>query len=239
MKRIIIIIILILLCLSVVTYMYRNTIYDIIMMKKCQPILAPEPVLGYADINDAYIRPAVLSNVLTRDQCNEIINYCTDKLVDSEVVGGKYAAIRNSKQTWISKNDPLVKPLFEKIAKQYNLRFDQAEDLQVVRYLPDQYYNEHHDSCCDQNEACKTFAFRGGQRVLTVLIYLNNEFEGGHTYFKNLDLKVKPKTGDAVVFYPLAKGTNRCHPYGLHAGLPVTNGQKWIANLWFRENTFV
>lgn len=195
-------------------------------------------ILAYAKESDPYDRPYILQNLLTKSQINQIIQYSQDKLEDSEVIGGKYTNIRNSQQTWIPKNHPLVKPLFEKIGQMYNLPFDNAEDLQVVRYKPGQYYNEHHDACCDANDQCKKFVNRGGQRKLTVLIYLNNDFTEGETYFRNLDMKVKPKPGDAIVFHPLAKNSNLCHPLALHAGLSVAGGEKWVCNLWFREGKF-
>lgn len=194
--------------------------------------------LEYADETDPYDRPYILQNFLTQDQCRAIINHSESKLIDSEVLGGKHKNVRDSQQHWIPKSDPLAKPLFEKVSKMFNIPFENGEDLQVVRYRPGQFYKEHHDSCCDDNENCSDFIKKGGQRVLTVLIYLNNEFEEGNTYFKNLDLKLKAATGDAIVFYPLAKGTNKCHPYALHSGMPVTSGTKWIANLWFREKKF-
>ena len=194
--------------------------------------------LEYANKNDPYDRPSILKNFLTEQQCNQIINYSRNKLFDSEVIGGKYKNIRNSQQYWIPKNSSLVKPLFEKISRMYNIPFENAEDLQVVRYLPNQFYKEHHDSCCDDNDKCQEFVGKGGQRIITVLIYLNNNFTEGNTYFKNLDLKIKPPTGNAIVFYPLAKNSKKCHPLALHAGLPVSSGEKWVANLWFRERAF-
>ncbi|QKF94208.1 prolyl 4-hydroxylase alpha subunit [Fadolivirus algeromassiliense] len=197
------------------------------------------PTLAYANLNDPYDKPFIINNVLTPEQCIAIVDYAKEKLFDSEVVGGKHSDIRNSMQCWIPKTDPLVKNLFERISQQFSIPFENAEDLQVVRYLPNQYYNEHHDSCCDLNDKCKEFVKRGGQRKLTILIYLNNEFEEGNTYFKNLDLKLKPKTGDAAVFHPLARNSSLCHPLALHAGLPVTRGEKWVANVWFRENKFI
>lgn len=194
--------------------------------------------LEYAHINDVFENPFILQHFITPKQCKDIIQYSSDKLIDSEVVGGKYENIRNSKQCWISKNDSLVKSMFDKISNMFNIPLENAEDLQVVRYLPNQYFNEHHDSCCDNNDKCHVFIKNGGQRKLTVLIYLNNEFEGGNTYFKNLNLKFKPPTGYAIIFFPLANGTNKCHPLALHAGMPVTKGVKWIANLWYRESKF-
>lgn len=195
-------------------------------------------VAGYADISDPYDYPFLLQRLITPQHCKLIINASINELVDSEVLGGNIKSIRNSKQCWISKTDHLVKPIVEIISNKFNIPFENAEDLQVVRYQPNQYYNEHHDSCCDQNETCAIFSKRGGQRILTVLLYLNNEFDGGNTYFKNLNLKMKPLTGEAIIFFPLAHNSSKCHPYALHAGLPVSKGEKWIANLWFRERKF-
>ncbi|CAH6421636.1 Oxoglutarate/iron-dependent dioxygenase, partial [uncultured virus] len=107
-----------------------------------------------------------------------------------------------------------------------------------VRYEPGQYYKPHHDSCCEDIAKCREFAKVGGQRKLTVLVYLNDAFEGGSTEFPNLGFTAKPPPGDAIVFYPLANNTNRCHPLALHGGMPVTSGEKWVANLWFRESKF-
>lgn len=195
-------------------------------------------VQGYANDSDPYIKPEILKQLLTPEQCREIIDYAQDKLVDSEVVGGKHKGIRNSQQTWINKANPLVEQLFEKVSEMFDIPVENAEDLQVVRYLPNQYYNEHHDACCDNSPQCENFVKRGGQRKLTVLVYLNNDFGDGYTYFKNTNMKVKPSVGDAVVFYPLAENSSKCHPKALHAGMPVSSGEKWVANIWFRERRF-
>ena len=148
-------------------------------------------------------------------------------------------SIRKSQQAWIKKNNNLVKKLFDYISNKFGIPLENAEDLQIVRYLPGNYYNPHHDSCCEVNENCYDFIKRGGQRILTVLIYLNNEFTDGETFFPKLNKKFKPKTGDGLIFYPVAKNTNKCHPLALHAGLPVTSGEKYVCNLWFRENKFI
>lgn len=194
--------------------------------------------LAYANDSDPYNAPFILNNFISADHCKIIMDAAVNKLFDSEVVGGKVKEVRNSQQCWIKKSDPLVKNMFEAISNIFNIPVENAEDLQVVRYLPGQYYNEHHDSCCDDNDGCSRFVERGGQRKLTVLIYLNSEFGEGHTYFKNLGLKIKPAPGDAIVFYPLAANSDKCHPLALHSGTNVTSGEKWIANLWYREDKF-
>lgn len=193
---------------------------------------------GFADESDPYKYPFILNNFISKEYCDKIIEASVNRLINSEVVGGRISSVRNSQQCWISKNDPFVSQMFETVSKIFGIPIENAEDLQVVRYLPGQYYNEHHDSCCDDNDKCREFITRGGQRKLTVLIYLNNDFGEGHTYFKNLNMKIKPMSGDAIVFYPLADNSCKCHPLALHAGTNVTSGEKWVANLWFREGKF-
>lgn len=225
-------IIIILLVVLIIIHVYNNINYE-------HMTNTTYDVSGYSIETDNYTKPIVIPNFLSKEECDKIIMHSTDKLVESEVVSGKDLEIRKSQQCWIKKNDELIKPIIDKIVKMFNKEFDNAEDLQVVRYQPGQYYKYHHDSCCDVNDNCKEFVQRGGQRVLTVLIYLNDGFEDGETHFKNLNLKLKPNKGDVIAFYPLADNSNKCHPHAEHAGLPVTKGEKWIANLWFREGKFI
>lgn len=192
----------------------------------------------YADINDPYIKPYIIKDLLTKNECDQIISYAQNKLTDSEVISGKNLDVRNSKQCWIKKDSPLVNNLFKKISQMFNIPIENAEDLQVVRYLPGEYFKEHHDGCCDNNNKCKEFINKSGQRILTVLIYLNNEFEEGYTYFPKLNMKLKTEPGNAIVFFPTASNSTKCHPLALHAGMPVKSGIKWICNIWFHEKKY-
>ena len=196
-------------------------------------------ILQYSSTNDSWIYPEIIENILEPEDCKKIIDHVKNRLKDSEILSGKNYSIRKSQQAWIKKNNNLVKKLFDYISNKFGIPLENAEDLQIVRYLPGNYYNPHHDSCCEVNENCYDFIKRGGQRILTVLIYLNNEFTDGETFFPKLNKKFKPKTGDGLIFYPVAKNTNKCHPLALHAGLPVTSGEKYVCNLWFRENKFI
>jgi prolyl 4-hydroxylase len=189
---------------------------------------------GFSSEDQEYQKPVILENVIDQNKIQEIIDYAKDKLVDSKVLGGRNSNVRNSMQTWIPKNNPIVQPIYQKVSAIYGIPIENAEDLQVVRYQPGQYYNEHHDSCCAMSKECQDFEAKGGQRKLTVLIYLNEDFTDGETYFPKLNIKLKAAPGDAVVFHPLAENT-QCHPHALHAGSPVTSGEKWIATIWFRE----
>jgi prolyl 4-hydroxylase len=195
-------------------------------------------VISFANKSDPYVKPIVIENFLSNKDCDRIIEYSKNKLFDSQTVGGLDKKTRDSRQHWINKNDKLVKHIYKNASEMFKFPLENTEDFQVVNYKNKQFFNQHYDACCDKNKHCLDFIKTGGQRVLTILIYLNDEFTGGYTEFPNLNLKIKPKKGKAVIFYSLATNTNKCHPYALHAGLPIENGEKWIANIWVRERKY-
>ena len=82
---------------------------------------------------------------------------------------------------------------------------------------------------------CSTTAIiaAGGQRIATVLVYLNTPNAGGETVFADIQLEVVPHTGHAVHFaFPAANEIDRT----LHSGAPVIQGEKWVATVWFRDS---
>ena len=75
---------------------------------------------------------------------------------------------------------------------------------------------------------------RHGQRAATVLIYLNDSFEGGETSFPRLGLNHRGKTGDALVFSNV-DGAGMPDDRAQHAGCPPTAGEKWVFSQWVRD----
>ena len=195
---------------------------------------------NYASMSDEYEDPYVINNIITEEEAAHIISKSSTHLNESCILGEVLdTKIRKSKSTWLYSSDPVIMNIMKRISNIVKLPLENAEALQVVKYEPSGYYNEHHDACCDGHQLCKEFIKRGGQRVKTVLIYLNDEFTEGATNFPVLNMKIKPPKHSAVIFNPLAKNNNKCHPKALHAGLPVKSGIKYVANLWFREEKFV
>jgi len=80
-------------------------------------------------------------------------------------------------------------------------------------------------------------ALTGGQRVGTVLIYLNDVSDGGATFFPRLDKRFYPKAGSAVVFFP-ATVDGKLDPMALHAAEKVGEGEKWVSQVWLRQEEF-
>ena len=200
-------------------------------------------VYDYASMDDLYDEPYIINNIITEEEAKYIIDKATvnfhDSLVlDNSTEGKLDTDTRKSKTAWMHKDDPIIYNIMTRIANIVNLPLENSESLQVVKYEANGYYKHHHDSCCDDNNSCVEFTKNGGQRIKTVLIYLNDDFIEGSTDFPVLNKKIKAPKYGAVVFNPLAKDSNKCHPKALHAGLPVESGIKYVANLWFRESKF-
>lgn len=217
----------------IVSILFAILVLSIIHPKKT----GGEGVFKYASDKDEYIEPQVFEDVITEEEQRYILEKAEPLFARSSVVGSdKPSEVRTSETAWLHKDDPTIGALMKRICDQFGVPVENSESLQVVKYKPGTYYREHHDSCCDDNEACRNFAGSAGQRIRTILLYLNDDFEGGETHFPTLNKKLKAPPRGAVVFHPMSKTTpEACHPKALHAGLPVSSGQKYICNIWVRE----
>ncbi len=118
---------------------------------------------------------------------------------------------------------PVLNALNNRIAAATNTNYRQGEPLQVLSYAPGQQYRLHSDAIP-----------AGNQRIVTLLVYLNEGYEGGETEFPQLQLTVRGRVGDALMFRNVDK-TGRPHPQAVHAGKPVLAGCKRLASKWIRE----
>lgn len=128
--------------------------------------------------------------------------------------------------TWPLEN-PAIHALNRRIAAASGTDVANGEPLQVLRYRPGEEYRPHFD-------AIPGFA---NQRVLTCLVWLNADYEGGETMFLATCLKAKGRRGDALLFRNTGPDGRRDEA-SVHAGLPVTRGEKWIASRWIRARPY-
>lgn len=93
------------------------------------------------------------------------------------------------------------------------------ESIQVLEYHPNQEYKFHHDTSNDPNS-------KEYHRQISIVVYLNDEFEGGGTEFPHQTYKPKPGFG---LFFP----SNWCFP---HSGQKVLSGKKRVVVSWYYVN---
>ncbi|MHA6288184.1 prolyl hydroxylase family protein [Maricaulis sp. CAU 1757] len=109
-----------------------------------------------------------------------------------------------------------------------------AEAMAVLAYRPGDEYRRHFDFLIADGAAASADLEARGQRRHTVLLRLNDEFEGGATYFPRLDIRWQDRAGGALAFDNLDQNGDG-NPLTLHAGEPVASGTKLLASLWLRE----
>ena len=105
-----------------------------------------------------------------------------------------------------------------------------GEPLQVLRYAPGEQYREHSDAL--------PHVAPEQQRVLTFLVYLNEDYKGGETAFPALGIKFRGRRGDGLLFRN-SSSDGAIDRRAIHAGLPVTRGAKLLASRWIRAAPLV
>ncbi|MDT9600274.1 2OG-Fe(II) oxygenase [Sphingosinicella rhizophila] len=123
--------------------------------------------------------------------------------------------------------DVAIHALNRRIAAASGTEPGQGEPLQLLRYQAGGEYRAHMDALPGEPN----------QRIATLLVHLNEDYEGGETRFVRTGLCYKGRTGDALLFANVG-ADGRADPLSEHAGLPVTSGEKFIASRWIRARAF-
>lgn len=132
----------------------------------------------------------------------------------------------------LADSDVVLELINHRLAEAAGMPAENAEGLGVLHYAPGECYRPHVDYIPDTPANAAHLAARG-QRARTLLVYLNEGFEGGATEFPRLDLALRPPRGSALVFDSV-KPDGSVDPMTLHTGAPTTRGEKWVISKWFR-----
>lgn len=129
--------------------------------------------------------------------------------------------------------DFVMSVLQERAARLTGLPLSNQEQPNVISYEPGQHFEAHYDFTAANLMHLPEFV-RSGQRVMTLVTYLNDDFAGAPTRFPKLELDLRGGVGDAVVFSNVQPdGTPDLNT--LHAGMPPESGRKWVLSQWIRE----
>ena len=177
-----------------------------------------------------------IHDFLTQEECDGLIELINKNHVPSTVVSqGDEFSVQDKSRTSSTSNldhsNTLVKSIHEKISKYLGLDISNGENLQGQLYEPGQYFKPHHDFFT--GVAYDKHCLEKGNRTHTLMIYLNDGFEGGGTNFPRMNTVLHPKKGKAVTWQNMING--RTQENTLHEGMPVTSGKKYIITSWWRE----
>lgn len=183
----------------------------------------------------------IFDDLLSIDECEYLMEMAAMQLRPSHTVHPQTGApIRNEMRTSYgysfhpTEEDFVILAIKHKLARVAGLDVRNAEPFAMLRYEPGQEYKEHFDFINpDSGEAGREIAVRG-QRTTTAFFYLTDVAQGGETCFPRHDVRIAPRQGRALVFRNLTADESPDLD-SLHASLPVQEGEKWIATLWFRS----
>ena len=186
---------------------------------------------------------AIFENVLTTEECDELVRLSSLKLKRSAVVDpetGEVRAIdaRSSQGTYFLVNEsPFVARIDRRISDLLRWPLENGEGLQILRYGVGGEYKPHFDYFSPTEPGSEKHLSRGGQRVSTLIIYLNDVEAEGETTFPAIGLRIAPRKGSAV-YFEYCNEQGQVDERTLHAGTPVAAGEKWIATKWMREHKY-
>lgn len=185
----------------------------------------------------------LLDNFLSSEECKELVSLSMPRMERSTVVNqgdgsNELHEARTSFGGFVLRGESAVVENIEKrISDIFSFAVDQGEPIQVLKYSEGAEYKPHYDYFDPKHKASELLLDNGGQRIGTIIMYLNDVDEGGETIFPRLGSTFYPKKGSAL-FFSSVDEAGKLLGSSLHGGAPVKSGSKWIATKWIRESVF-
>jgi len=201
---------------------------------------APQAVVIHAD-------PVVRSfpNLLTGEICDWLIAQARPKLVRAKVYDSiarqdiTHDTRTNTAATFTLAEVGFVHLLVQaRMAAACGVPMPNMEAATILHYEPGEQITNHFDFVDPQTPGYAEEVAKNGQRVVTFLAYLNDDYEGGETDFPDLGVRNKGRRGEGLFFV-------NAHPNGepdtrtVHAGRPPGRGEKWIVSQFIRSRAFI
>jgi len=208
-----------------------------------------------------YPRAFALRDALSEAQCEAVLRAARARVRRSTVVDGVTGAsrvdpIRTSKQTFINRDEAVVREIYDALSAVTTLPWTHNEDMQVLEYGVGEKYDAHEDVGEDGTVSGRELSKDGGKRVATVLLYLEEPEAGGETAFPDSEwidpkmaegtswskcaehrVAMKPRRGDGLIFWSVDPNGKIDHR-ALHVGCPVVAGVKWTATVWVHAEPY-
>lgn len=184
-------------------------------------------------------------NFLTDEECDKLISKYSNIMKELPIINPKNykgkAPLRTipasfllpngeiqRTQMILKDNNSIIKKIKNKFSELTETPLENQEPVLLIKYEKDQGYKEHLDNF-------PNFDIHKCRRTHSLIIYLN-ECEGGETYFRYVNEKIKPKKGLGIIWDNLRNG--EVLPDTAHSSLPVLSGTKYILVLWVRETKY-
>jgi prolyl 4-hydroxylase len=185
-------------------------------------------------------RIAIIENLLTQEECAAFIDLGGEQLRQITVVDPDNGAdmvheARSGRFTSFTRGQTdFIARIEARIAKLTQWPVENGEGFQLIHYAPGNEYKAHFDWFDPALAGSAVHLKAGGQRIVTIICYLNEPERGGGTQFPWLGgLTVSALPGRALYFENI-DDAYAVDQRAQHAGMPVEAGEKWIVTKWLR-----
>lgn len=208
---------------------------------------APAPGFGFSPTAPRACswtpRIFTIDHFLSLDECAHVMDIAASQLVASQ----DYHLARGSAETTAFDGEAMVfdAPLCDATLRNIERRIalctrmprDHIEPLSVLRYQVGHEYQSHVDFLRQNRLQENDAKFdRGGQRLITFLIYLRAPDAGGETEYVETDHIISGQCGVAVFHYNCLP-SNEPDELTVHRGRPIRSGEKWLLRTAIRERS--
>jgi prolyl 4-hydroxylase len=177
-------------------------------------------------------RIAVVNNIAKPEMCDWLIARARPRLKPARIYDDKEARHRSGSGRTNTvcpfpapERDLILAILRARVADVTGLQVRAMESPHILHYSVGEEFRPHFDTPDNPNSP----GFR--QRVLTFLISLNDDYEGGETDFPVIGGRWKGRKGSALFFWNV-EPDGTLDRRTLHAGRPITRGEKWLLSQW-------
>lgn len=183
----------------------------------------------------------VIEGFATADECAWLVARGSQdmhraRVYGHDVPGPREARSRTNSEAdfTFSRADVMLAILRQRIAASVGKSSRCFEVAKLLRYQRGEQFSLHADYQEPDSPAQAVEIARHGQRVMTFLVYLNDDYAGGQTDFPQAGFRFRGQRGDALWFSNVdSRGAP--DPKSVHAGLPPSSGTKWLLSQWVRD----
>jgi len=199
--------------------------------------VTPEPPRQVCDWPKIWLA----EKITTPEVCDWLISRSIGKYTPSMMFNGQrsvFLATRTCSDFvfTLAEGGVIMLLLRTRISLVTNLKLEQMEPPQIFHYALGQEIKAHYDSLYDGEHAYGREGNYEGDRLATLLLYLNDGYEGGDLEFVKVGYRYKGKAGDAIFFASMRDG--KPDKQSLHGAGPITKGEKYILSQWIHDRRF-
>ena len=191
---------------------------------------SPLPLLA---VSEGFVSPAICDWIVARASTSLRPARTYDHVGGAAT--GTVSSNRTNSEMYFAGHelDLVLAVVRQRITGLSGLPLQSLEDVGVLHYTAGQEFKPHYDFLDPAVAAYAQDIGRRGQRIVTILVYLNDDFDGGETNFPLIGQRFKGRKGDAL-FFRNVNDAGAPDFRTLHAGLAPTRGEKWLLSQWAR-----